>query len=313
MPAAARIPSLDRDKLFIGDGGMETTMIFERGIELPAFASFLLLETDSGRQALVDYYRGYLEIARAHGLGFTLDTPTWRANRDWGEKLGYSPADLDRVNRAAVELATEIRADEETAATPIAVCGAIGPRGDAYHPDHTMSAEEAKRYHAAQVETFADAGVDMVGAYTLAYADEASGIVAAAVAARVPVSISFTVETDGRLPSGEEAPDAIARVDEQTDGATSYFMINCAHPAHFGPVVERGGPWLDRLGGIRANASSKSHAELDQAPGLDSGSPEQLGAEYRALKPHLQHARVLGGCCGTDTRHVARICEQWLS
>src|SRR5258707_12040218 len=157
MPAAERIPSLDRDKLFIGDGGMETTMIFERGIELPEFASFLLLETDSGRQALVDYYRGYLEIARAHGLGFTLDTPTWRANGDWGEKLGYSAQDLDRINRDAVALARQVRAEQETTETPIAICGTIGPRGDAYHPDTVMSADEAKRYHATQIATFADA------------------------------------------------------------------------------------------------------------------------------------------------------------
>ncbi len=313
MPADERIPSLDREQLFIGDGGMETTMIFERGIELPEFASFLLLETDGGRQALVDYYRGYLEIARAHGVGFTLDTPTWRANSDWGEKLGYSAQDLDRVNRDAVALAGQVRAEQETAETPIAICGTIGPRGDAYHPDRVMSPDEAKRYHATQIATFADAGVDMVAAYTLAYSEEGAGIVAAAVAAGVPVTISFTVETDGRLPSGQELQDAIAFVDGETAAEALYFMVNCAHPTHFGPVVERGGPWLDRLGGIRANASRKSHAELDEAPGLDSGNPDQLGAEYRALKPHLQHARVLGGCCGTDTRHVARICEQWLS
>jgi homocysteine S-methyltransferase len=313
MPDTQRIPSLAGDKLFIGDGGLETTMIFARGIELPEFASFLLLETDRGRQELRDYYHGYLEIARRHRVGFTLDTPTWRANRDWGDKLGYSPGDLDRVNRDAVALAREVRAEEETAETPIAICGTIGPRGDAYHPDHAMSPADAKRYHAAQIATFADAGVDMIGAYTLAYAEEAAGIVAAAADAAIPVSISFTVETDGRLPSGQELQDAIAFVDSETGGAAIYFMVNCAHPTHFGPVIERGGAWLDRLGGMRANASRKSHAELDRAPGLDAGDPEQLGAEYRALKPSMQHARVLGGCCGTDTRHVARICEQWLS
>jgi homocysteine S-methyltransferase len=313
MATTERIPSLEQDKLFIGDGGLETTMIFERGIELPEFASFLLLETDRGRRELRDYYRGYLEIARRHGVGFTLDTPTWRANRDWGEKLDCSPEDLDRINRDAVELAREVRAEEETAETPIAICGTIGPRGDAYHPDHAMSPADAKRYHRTQIRTFADAGVDMVGAYTLAYAEEAAGIVAAAAEAGVPGSISFTVETDGRLPSGQGLPEAIASVDGQTDAAAIYFMVNCAHPTHFGPVIERGGAWLGRLGGIRANASRKSHAELDSAPGLDSGDPEQLGAEYRALKPSIEHARVLGGCCGTDTRHVARICQQWLS
>lgn len=308
-----RVPSLERDRLFIGDGGLETTMIFERGIELPEFASFLLLEDEARRAALRDYYRGYIELATRNRVGFTLDTPTWRANRDWGAKLGYSPADLERVNRAAVEMGHAIQAELETPETPIAVCGTIGPRGDAYRPERSLSADEARDYHGAQIATLADAGVDMVAAYTLAYAEEATGIVAAAVAAGVPVSVSFTVETDGRLPSGQTVPDAVAQVDAETEGQASYFMINCAHPVHFGPVVEAGGPWIKRLGGVRANASRKSHAELDEARVLDSGDPEELGAEYRALRPYLENVRVLGGCCGTDTRHVARICERWLS
>lgn len=303
----------DGTRLYLGDGGLETTMIFERGLDLPCFASFTLLDSPEGREALGDYYRGYIEIARRNQVGFTLDTPTWRANPDWGAELGYSPEALAEVNRNAVELARGIDAAEETETTPIAICGTLGPRGDAYSPEDLMSAEEAAEYHAAQVRVFAEADVDMVAAYTLAYAEEGVGIARAAAAAGVPVVISFTLETDGRLPSGEPLGEAIERVDAETSAAPAYFMINCAHPSHFAAVVEAAGPWRQRLGGIRANASRRSHEELDEAAELDSGDPDQLAEEYLRLKKALPALCVLGGCCGTDTRHVAGICERWLA
>jgi S-methylmethionine-dependent homocysteine/selenocysteine methylase len=309
--AAQRLPSGER--LFIGDGGLETAMIFREGFDLPQFASYVLLRDPAGIEALRRYYLGFLEIAQRNRTGFTLDTPTWRANADWGAKLGDSAAALAEVNRDAVALAEEIRAEAERAETPIAICGTIGPRGDAYEPDELMSAEEAEGYHAAQVVTFAGTSADMVAAYTLTHPEEAVGIVRAATKQEMPVAIAFTVETDGRLPSGQSLAEAIELVDAETDGAASYFMVNCAHPSHFAAVVEQGGDWLERLGGIRANASSKSHAELDEATEIDDGDPAALGAEYRALKSHLPHARVLGGCCGTDQRHVDSVCAAWLA
>jgi S-methylmethionine-dependent homocysteine/selenocysteine methylase len=311
MTADRRLP--DGSRLYLGDGGLETTMIFERGLELPCFASFTLLDRPEGVEALRDYYRGYLEIAKRCETGFTLDTPTWRASSDWGEQLGYSASALAEVNRRAVDLAEEIRSAEETAATPICVCGTLGPRGDAYAPEELMEAAEAERYHAPQVGGFAAAGVDMVGAYTLAYAEEGIGIARAAAAAGVPAVISFTLETDGRLPSGEKLEEAIERVDAETEGSPAYFMINCAHPSHFASVLEAPGEWKRRIGGIRANASRRSHQELDEATELDSGSPPELAGEYLELKRVLPEARVLGGCCGTDTRHIAGICERWLA
>jgi homocysteine S-methyltransferase len=298
----------DGERLFIGDGGLETTMIFREGFELPEFAAFTLLGEPGGREALRRYYAGYLKIARRHRLGFVLDTPTWRASPGWGEKLGYSPAQIADVNREAVEFAAAIRAEEEEPETPIAICGTIGPQGDAYRPETILTAGEAEIYHTPQVESLAAAGAEMVAAYTLSYAEEASGIVRAAGTVGIPVSISFTVETDGRLPSEEPLGEAIERVDAETAGAAVYFMVNCAHPTHFGPAIESGGPWLERLGGIRANASKSSHAELDEADGLDDGDPAELASEYRTLEPELPGLRVLGGCCGTDSRHIAAIC-----
>lgn len=307
------MPLPDGERLFIGDGGLETTMIFREGIELPEFAAFTLLAEPGGREALRRYYRDFIEIARRHGTGFTLDTPTWRASSGWGEKLGYSATAIADVNREAVELGAEIRA--EAGEAPIALCGVLGPEGDAYHPESVLSGEEAQAYHSPQVEVFAAAaaGVDMVAAYTLTYAEEAIGMVRAAGSAGVPISIAFTVETDGRLPSEEPLGEAIERVDAETANAAAYFMVNCAHPTHFGPAVERGGAWLKRLGGIRANASKMSHEELDNAEDLDDGDPAELASEYRALEPKLPALRVIGGCCGTDKRHIAAICDAWPS
>jgi homocysteine S-methyltransferase len=311
MTDASRLP--DGSRLFLGDGGLETTMIFERGLDLPCFASFTLLDRPEGREALDDYYRGYVEIARRNGTGFTLDTPTWRASSDWGEELGYSATALAEANRQAVGMAEEIRAAEETAETPISVCGTLGPRGDAYAPESLMGVGEAERYHAPQIEVFAAAGVDMIAVYTLAYAEEGAGIARAAAAAGVPAVISFTLETDGRLPSGEPLEEAVERVDAESDGSPAYFMINCAHPSHFASMLEAAGEWKRRIGGIRANASRRSHQELDEATELDVGNPTELAGEYLGLKRALPEVRVVGGCCGTDTRHIAGICERWLA
>jgi S-methylmethionine-dependent homocysteine/selenocysteine methylase len=305
------IPSLDGEQLFIGDGGLETTMIFQEGLDLPEFAAFVLLRDEAGRAAMRRYYESYLEIARRHNFGFTFDTPTWRASRDWGKRLGYSEAELADTNRDAVAFVEEICDAWQSPESPIAICGTVGPRGDAYSGESEMTPAEAAEYHSEQVGVFASTAAEMIAAYTLPYAAEGTGIVSAAAAAGLPVTVSFTVETDGRLPSGQPLGEAIEQVDAETGSAAAYFMVNCAHPSHFAEPVERGGPWLRRLGGIRANASRKSHAELDQAEQLDSGDPAELGRLYGELKPLLPSARVLGGCCGTDSRHISSIAESW--
>ena len=296
---------------FIGDGGLETTMIFERGIELPEFASFQLLDDERGRAALRDYYETYIDLAAAHGVGFTLDTPTWRASHNWGERLGRPDREIAELNRAAVEFGLRLR-ENRGADAPIVVCGTIGPEGDAYRPARFLGPDEAAAYHAPQVEALVAAGVDMVSAYTLSYVDEAIGIVGAAGAAGVPVSISFTVETDGRLPDGESLAAAAGRLDRETDAAAAYLMVNCAHPSHFAAELEADTAWRERIAGIRANASRRSHAELDTMPELDSGDPDELAGEYRELVGALPSLSVLGGCCGTDARHLAAICSACL-
>ena len=303
----ADLPQL-KPGLFVSDGGMETTLIFHEGVDLPHFASFVLLDSEEGRARLRAYYERYLAIARRHGRGLMLDSPTWRANPDWGAKLGYDAAGLKRINEASIALLDELRRAWETAEAPIVVAGVIGPRGDGY-AEGRMSAAEAEDYHAPQIASFAQTAADMVAAYTLNYVEEAIGIARAARALAMPCSISFTVETDGKLIGGRSLRDAVETVDRETDAAPAYYMINCAHPTHFEQALSADAPWMKRLLGVKANASTKSHAELDESETLDSGDPIDLGRRYRRLRETYPGLRILGGCCGTDDRHVAAICE----
>jgi homocysteine S-methyltransferase len=240
-------------------------------------------------------------------LGFVLETPTWRANSDWGARLGYSRDDLARINRQSVELMLELRSEFETPQTSIVISGAIGPRGDGYDPDRIMSMQEAQDYHAAQIDAFRDTAADLVTAFTLNYVNEGIGVARAAKAAGMPAVISFTVETDGRLPTGETLKEAITAVDRESGAAPVYYMVNCAHPTHFRDALASGEDWVKRIGGFRANASRRSHAELDQATELDAGDPIEFGRQYAELQRLLPQATVLGGCCGTDHRHVEQI------
>ena len=295
-------------RTMLTDSGLETTLIYHDGFDLPCFASFDLLKDASGRAALRRYFDRHAKLAVDRGVGFIADTPTWRASRDWGAKLGYDDAALAEANRAAVEMMFAVRDQWERPGTPVVVSGNIGPRGDGYSPDRVMEAGEAEAFHTAQIETLADAGVDMITAMTMTHAGEALGIARAAKAVGVPVSMGLTVETDGRLPTGQPLGEAIEEIDA-SGAAPAYFMINCAHPDHFRDVLAAGGAWRDRIRAVRANASRKSHAELDEATELDPGDPVGLGADYAALLKLLPNLRVFGGCCGTDHRHIAAIAD----
>lgn len=301
-----RLPQLGSQP-FLADGGLETTLVYHEGLELPCFAAFTLLGTEAGMQVLRRYYARYLDTARAAGLGIVLETPTWRANPDWGARLGYDAAALADTNRSGVGLLLEVRAAARARGTPVVVSGNLGPRGDGYRADARMTAREARDYHAAQVAIFAASDADMAAAFTLTYAEEAIGIALAAREHELPVALAFTVETDGRLPSGEPLGEAILRTEAATGGSPAYYMVNCAHPEHFTGVLRAGGAWRERIRGIRANASRCSHAELDAATELDAGDPLALAAEYQELHRLLPWLTVFGGCCGTDHRHVEAI------
>ncbi len=301
------LPQLSGD-LFLTDGGLETTLIFHEGIDLPAFAAFVILENEEGCEMLRKYYRRYADIARDNNVGFILESVTWRASQDWGTKLGYSSGQVATFNHKSIELLEGIRSEYKTAISHMVISGCIGPRGDGYSPDISMTAREAEAYHRTQIATYRNTKADMVAALTIPYIAEGIGIALAAKSEDMPVAIGFTVETDGRLPSGEMLKDAIEQVDSATDNAPAYYMINCAHPTHFVDVLS-GDPLSKRIRGVRANASTKSHAELDEATELDDGNPQELGSQYRDLGESFENLNVFGGCCGTDHRHIAEICK----
>jgi homocysteine S-methyltransferase len=292
------------DRLFLSDGGIETSLVFHEGLDLPCFAAFPLLTDPARRAQLARCYEHYIDAARAQRRGIVLETPTWRANPDWARQLGYDAAALAAANRDAVAFLLELRERHETADTPIVISGNLGPRGDGYRADARMDVEAARGYHAEQLAVFAGTEVDLVAAFTMTYSDEAAGIALAARDQGLPLVLSFTLETDGLLPSGETLDAAIAHVDALSADYPAYYMINCAHPDHFMPMLAAGGDWRARIRGVRANASRRSHAELDAATELDDGDPQELGALYRAMRPLLPTLAVVGGCCGTDHRHV---------
>jgi homocysteine S-methyltransferase len=305
------LPQLARDRLFITDGGLETTLVFHQGIDLPAFAAFTLLDEPDGRALLRAYYEPFVDLAVRHGAGLVVDTATWRANPDWGAQLGYGPERLAAANRRAVEVAEDVRTAAGDRGVAAVVSGSIGPRGDGYVPGALMSADEAEAYHRVQIATFAETSADMVCAFTLNYPEEAIGIVRAARKEALPAVISFTVEVDGRLPEGTSLRAAIEAVDAATDAGAAYFMVNCAHPTHLAPALAEEGSWRERIVALRANASRMSHAELDASEELDDGDPVELAEQYRELRDRLPAVNVVGGCCGTDHRHVAQICAAW--
>jgi len=306
-----RLPQLS-DQVFLTDGGLETWLVFEGGVDLRCFAAFPLLADEAGRERLGRYFEPYLRTARERSVGFILDTATWRANGDWGAKLGYSADDLAEVNRRSVAFAAGIRDVFDSDKTPVVIAGVVGPRRDGYKADERVTADEAERYHREQIETLRDTEADMVSGVTMTYSAEAAGVVQSARACAMPVAISFTVETDGRLPSGETLEEAVTAVDSETGGAAAYFMVNCAHPTHLGDLPVINAPWRERVRGLRANASMRSHAELDSATTLDAGDPTEFGQQYRTLRRQMPRLSVLGGCCGTDHRHIVAICEACL-
>jgi S-methylmethionine-dependent homocysteine/selenocysteine methylase len=308
MSYRTSLPQLEGD-LFLTDGGIETSLIFHQGLDLPEFAAFVLLDSDAGLDQLRRYYEPYLALARESGAGFVLESPTWRASPGWATRLDVSEEKLDALNRRAIALMEELRASVGDA--PVVISGCVGPQGDGYRPAELLSADAAREYHSTQIGTFADTAADMVTAVTMTYAAEATGVAQAARDAGLPVVISFTVETDGRLPNGQNLGEAIDEVDEATGGAPTYYMLNCAHPTHFEDVLGTDEPWRDRIRGLRANASTLSHDELDAMDELDDGDPADLGARYAALRSRLPNLNVVGGCCGTDHRHVAAIRDAW--
>ncbi len=300
------LPQLEND-IFACYVGMDTDLIYTRGIDLPGFASYPLLSNPEHKNIIRQYYCNLVDLAREQNVGVILDSVTWVANRDRGAELGYTPQDLRKFNIDAIELIANVR--DEKGDLPTVLCGQVGPRGDGYTPTDRMTTQEAEDYHSEQIEVYSDTEADLVSAFTLCYAEEAAGVVRAAQRFDMPVAISFTVETDGRLPTGMTLKEAIEQVDAESSKGALYYLINCAHPDHFARVLGDE-PWMQRLRGVVANASRCSHAELEIAEELDDGDPDELGVQVGGLRKQFSHFNILGSCCGSDLRHMKRILEE---
>ena len=290
-------------RTYLTDGGFETSMLFIEGFDLPAFAACVLLEDDVARAKMDRYFDRFLAMAETAGTGFVLDTNTWRSGTHWADAVGRSSAQMQDLTREAVRFAMAIRDRWQDRVSPILLNGVIGPAGDAYDGKLVIDTATAEAIHAPQIALLATCGVDLVSALTFGSLPEAIGLARASAKAEVPVAISFTVETDGRLPDGTPLARAVLETDAATGDAPLYYMINCAHPEHFHDVLT-GEAWCRRIRGVRANASRLSHSELDEAETLDDGDPEEFGALHADLSRKLPALKVIGGCCGTDHRHV---------
>jgi len=296
-------------KTYLTDSGLETDLIFNHGIDLPEFASFPLLGYDSGRTVLADYYADHWQIAQRHNVGVVFDTPTWRASPDWAAKLDYDLGSLATFNQDAAALLLQVKAESGADDETFVVSGNLGPRGDGYVPGDLMSPDDARSYHSWQAEQFAAAGVDLISIFTVNYVNEGLGVANAIADVGLPAVISFTVETDGRVPDGATVGEAIARVDDEATQAPAYYMLNCAHPTHVLDTLRQDGAWKQRIRGFRANASRMSHAELDESESLDAGDPQEFGELFVDVRRAAPSISILGGCCGTDSRHIAQIAE----
>ena len=299
------LPQLNGD-IFLTDAGLETDLIFNHGIDIREFAVHTLLPESSGRAALAKYLRGYLDLAKSQGTGLVLDSQTWKAHMHWTDDLGATEAEIRTANQDAIKFIAQLREEFAGNTSAVVLNGVVGPCGDAYAPEAAVAIDQAEAYHAKQLAWLAETDADMVTALTFTQSDEAARFARSARTVGLPSVISFTVETDGSLPTGQPLNEAIEAVDAASDNAPAYYMVNCAHPDHFAHVLGNEA-WAQRIRGLRCNASRQSHAELDACEVLDDGNPHELVQQYRDMRQKMPWLNVFGGCCGSDIRHVTEI------
>jgi homocysteine S-methyltransferase len=313
-PGKIDVTSALASRTFLTFAGDETYLLYIQGFPLREFCAFEVFGDDHAWRRMQDeLLRPIADAAAANGMGLLAGSLVWRASSDYVTRL--DAGDVAAVNRRAVErtraFLDEWRAGNPAARDcPVVLTGDIGPRGDGYAVSGPVSTGAAYDYHAPQVETLARLGVDLLLPLTMTSVPETVGIVRAAARAGLPVLVSATVEPDGHLPDGTPLGDLIGAVDQQTSGYPIGYMVNCVHPSHLAPTLRAaagaGAPWLARFRGVRANASAKTHAELDNSTSLDRGDPEALARGVAELR--RDHGMtIVGGCCGTDAEHLAGI------
>lgn len=298
------IDIINKDDIIITDGGLETTLIYKYNIELPYFSCINLLKTDSGRNIIYNCLLNYVNISEKYNVNIIIETPTWRCSKKWSKLLNCENSDIEKINREAVNIVKSIKKNNKK----IIISGNIGPIDDGYVISNKLTIEELKEYHSEQIYILANENVDIISAFTINYVEEAIGITLVCKDINIPLVISFTLNIDGKLPSGMTLEDSIKYIDKYTNYYPMYYMINCAHPKHFISLFkDNNSDWIKRIKGIRSNASDKSHEELNNSKKLDIGNIVELSNYCKNIRKENKHINIFGGCCGTDENHVEEI------
>ena len=305
MPA--EFPPRLKDKIYLTEGGTETEILYKWGYALPEFAMFPLLDNPEADAVIRDMYRRYFDVAAEHNTGMLVLGHDYRASPDWGAKLGYSPEGLAEMERRTVRFLDEIRAEYSAKVTDAYIAGCIGPRGDAYGTGAEIGENEAEDYHSVQLPTLRETPADMAIAVTFNNIPEAVGVIRAAEGIGLPIGVSLTLTTESRLRSGPTLRKAVETIDERTNGAAAWFGTNCSHPLEFEPALADEGPWIERLRYMRPNAVKMEKLALCKLGHLEDGDPVELGHQMGDLARRYPQMDLLGGCCGTDERHLDEI------
>ena len=303
---AATFPR-DPDMPYLTEGGTETEILYRHGHTLRDFAMFELMDNPAAVADLKDMYRRYLDVAAAHGFAVLMSGFDYRASPDWGEKLGYSREGLREMQHKCIDFLRDISTPYETQIPKIAIAGCVGPRGDAYSLNRDITAGTSEEYHATQIATLKDCGVDLVWAATINNIPEAVGISRAAANEGLPVNMSFTLDSTHKLKSGPSLKDAIEATDREAgDARPESYGINCSHPLEFEPALEPG-PWSERIRSLRPNAAKMDKVSLCSLGHIEEGDPEELGQMMGRLARRYPAVDIWGGCCGTWDNHLAHI------
>jgi S-methylmethionine-dependent homocysteine/selenocysteine methylase len=299
-------------RIYLSEGGTETEISYKYGFELPEFAMFPLLDNPEAVSQMQGMYRKYLDVVAKHGMCALIGGLDYRASPDWGKLLGYSPQGLAEANHKSIDFLREVASEYASDIPEILIQGLIGPRGDAYERNISISENEAEDYHSIQLTTLKEANVDLALAITFNNVSESIGVARAAKKIGVPLAISLSLDSTSKLNSGPSLAEAITTIDAETDLAPEFYLINCSHPLEYEPAIESG-DWINRVRGVRPNASKMEKIELCQIGHLEDGDPVELGAQCGDLARRYPHMDIWGGCCGTWDTHLDQIAKNILA
>lgn len=308
MADAKSFPSKQEGRFYLSEGGTETELMYKYGFELPEFAMFPLLNNPDAVSKMREMFRSYLEVVAVNGMCALMGGLDYRASPDWGERLGYSPEGLAEANHHALAFLREIADEYTTDIQEILIQGVIGPRGDAYERNETITENEAEDYHSVQLKTLKEADVDLALAMTFNNIRESIGVARAAAKVGVPLAISFIVNSESKLDTGQSLGEAIATIDAETNHAPEFYSVNCCHPIEYEPAIESY-DWINRVRGVRPNASKRDKIALCQLGHLEDGDPVELGQQCGDLARRYPHMDIWGGCCGTWDNHLNEIAK----